>query len=255
MLITDAILIKWLRHVPLTIIFVLIAAIFLADLFIPGVMLGVLYIIPFSLATRSGLRDRSFILLALLMIFLIYLDHLWEVHVYPAAPEDSWADFNRGLAAIAICVNSGIILLLRNGKRIFRRSSPERAVKIWRAIVGDLNAGETVLRWMAALLTLAIFAIDLVDPVSLNTPILYIVPLAFIVLINRPVMLWRIVVLMLGFSAFGYYFSAGDFGSAQQAHLIIANRLLAGVGLAIAAVVLHAWARFLLEPPATGIAS
>jgi hypothetical protein len=241
---------KWLGYVPPAIVLVLTAAIFLVDLITPGFIVGVLYLVPLSLATRSRLSDRSFILLGTLMIFLIYLDQLWEVHFYPGAPADPSADFNRGLAAVAVAVNSGIIILIRHGQSVYHGSSRrEHALQVLRAIAGDSKTGETILRWMAAVLTIAIFAFDLVDPAWLNSPILYFVPLALIALIDCRIVLWRIVLLMVGLSAIGCYFSSNDFASIQQSQLIIANRLLVGVGLALVAIVLQVSARYLLEQP------
>jgi ABC-type multidrug transport system fused ATPase/permease subunit len=238
------------RPLGLTLVVLSTIAILLLDIWANGYNLPTLYVIPLMLFAQTN-RSRGILVLAAILCVLTlgkygseFVPGLW------ASVPNKIFQFrlvNRLLNAVSLAVCGLVLQRWRHFNQMWelqRAQNPQEqsgrlAQHAFRAMSRLMAVA------LAAAVTAAIFAIDILTPPEINLPILYVTPLVIIGLTCSWRMTFATLVVLLVLAVVGYYLPIQGEGTASAATQcltpmrLLTNRSLACAGLCGAAAVIY----------------
>jgi hypothetical protein len=204
--------------------------IFLLDLSLSGVNLGVLYVVPLTFAFKARIRTAWLVFLAVLAVFLILFDEVMSRGFGApriAAPPSGL--LNKSFDVLAVGVTTALMIAFRSWQNTRSLPRPHR-----KSATQSVNLPSLPWRssWAVAWICVVIFfALDIVTPDTANLPILYLAPLALIATACPAASLWRVCLVLLALLVAGYYASALYGMRPEIARLIAIDRSLAAASI------------------------
>lgn len=227
-------------HTKLVIFFiaVLIIGPVVNDLFRPHVNFTILFLIPMLFCAWLGQRGmlRKVLILCVVLTYLGLGVRMW---LHPS-PYWRWGLLNRTFVVIALLIGA---YLLESMLTHLQYSSA------WRS--ADADAEHVIIEeiifssqrfgaiFVAVIVAMGIFGLDLVSPGQLNCPILYSVPLLMIVWTRSHVWLWGLLSFLILLSVAGWFFGAAPTTAPNLTTVLIINRSIAICMLLFFAVIIY----------------
>ena len=210
-------------EISAALVYGIILGIFLVDLFTPGLDAGVFYALPLLIAGSAKMRARSIVGLGALVSVLVFVDYIAEVtSAFSSHPGEPHGLVNRCLTVGALGVLAVWIAGISAG--------------MWSPVKRGSAHRTAVISCQIAIL---LFAVDISLPDWVNIPILYVIPLAGMVVgLNRREFYAGITVLVV-LVGVGYVCSAVTPLAAWELRSVLMNRGMVGLSLVVAAAVLR----------------
>jgi hypothetical protein len=207
-----------------------IGVIFLLDVAIPGVNLGMVYILPLSFVVKNKMRLGWILLFTGTSVGLIALGQLLgQGYRSPELRAEPSSALNRSFDVFAILSTTTLMVLFRYWKEA--RAQTDQRPRTWRWKLAMLPY------WMPWAVTwtsiVVIFTLDLVTIHSANLPILYFVPLVLVAISYPARRLWPVCLFLLTLLIVAYWASSFHNFLPEDAQLILLNRFIAGASLVL----------------------